>query len=80
MAMFGWEDANMARVYTRKAAQKKMALSGAAKVSQINQCPTDRPTDKKYEENQHAKMIVALPTGTIFDCGRPRRVMTTQAG
>jgi integrase len=33
MAMFGWEDADMARVYTRKAAQKKLAASGAAKVA-----------------------------------------------
>ena len=33
MAMFGWEDADMARVYTRKAAQKKLAASGAAKVT-----------------------------------------------
>jgi hypothetical protein len=33
MAMFGWEDADMARVYTRKAAQKKQAASGAAKVT-----------------------------------------------
>ena len=33
MAMFGWEDADMARVYTRKAAQKKLAVSGAAKVT-----------------------------------------------
>jgi len=33
MAMFGWDDANMARIYTRKAAQKKLAASGAAKVS-----------------------------------------------
>jgi integrase len=32
MAMFGWENADMARVYTRKAAQKKLAASGAAKV------------------------------------------------
>jgi hypothetical protein len=32
MAMFGWEDANQAWIYTRKAAQKKMAISGAAKV------------------------------------------------
>ncbi len=31
--MFGWEDAGMARVYTRKAAQKKLAASGAAKVT-----------------------------------------------
>jgi integrase len=33
MAMFGWEDASMARVYTRKAEQKKLAASGAAKLS-----------------------------------------------
>ncbi len=33
MAMFGWEDADTARVYTRKAAQKRLAASGAAKVS-----------------------------------------------
>jgi integrase len=33
MAMFGWENADMARVYTRKAAQKKLAASGAAKLS-----------------------------------------------
>ena len=33
MAMFGWEDADMARVYTRKAAQKKLAASGAAKLA-----------------------------------------------
>jgi integrase len=32
MAMFGWDDARMARVYTRKAAQKKLAASGAAKL------------------------------------------------
>ena len=36
MAMFGWEDANMARNwYTRKAAQKKLAKSGAAKLTQM---------------------------------------------
>jgi hypothetical protein len=34
MAMFGWEDADMARRYTRKAAQKKLAKSGAAKLTQ----------------------------------------------
>ena len=32
MAMFGWEDADQARVYTRKAAQKRLAASGAAKL------------------------------------------------
>src|SRR5208337_5494770 len=41
MAMFGWDDANMARVYTRKAAQKKLAASGAAKHRQ-DHCPTFR--------------------------------------
>jgi integrase len=35
MAMFGWENADMARVYTRKAAQKKLAASGAAKLSLV---------------------------------------------
>ncbi len=34
MAMFGWENADMACVYTRKAAQKKLAASGAAKLFQ----------------------------------------------
>ena len=33
MAMFGWENADMARVYTRKAARKELAASGAAKLS-----------------------------------------------
>jgi hypothetical protein len=32
MEMFGWENADMARVYTRKAAQRKLAASGAAKL------------------------------------------------
>ena len=47
MAMFGWEDADMARIYTRKAAQKKLAASGAAKVShaRIIVPPTVPPTD-----------------------------------
>ena len=63
MAMFGWEDANMARVYTRKAAQKKMALSGAAKVNQLNKCPTDCPTEEKSDEFQQVKAPMALPTG-----------------
>lgn len=63
MAMFGWEDANMARVYTRKAAQKKMAMSGAAKVSQLNECPTDCPTEENDEEIQPFITSMALPTG-----------------
>ena len=33
MATFGWENADMARVYTRKAAQKKLAASGVAKLT-----------------------------------------------
>ena len=32
MAMFGWDDAGMARLYTRKTAQKRLAASGAAKL------------------------------------------------
>ena len=45
MAMFGWANADMARIYTRKAAQKKMAASGAAKVAHSRgPCPTDCPT------------------------------------
>ena len=32
IAMFGWEVAGTARIYTRNAAQKKLAASGAAKV------------------------------------------------
>jgi hypothetical protein len=34
MAMFGWEEADMARRCTRKAAQKKLAKSSAAKLAQ----------------------------------------------
>ena len=52
MAMFGWEDANMARIYTRKAAQKKMAASGAAKVSLgFPVVPPPVPPHKKPKEN-----------------------------
>jgi len=32
MALFGWENPEMARIYTRKAAQKRMAVSAAAKI------------------------------------------------
>jgi Phage integrase family len=35
MAMFGWETVDMARVYTRNAAQKRLAASGAAKLGYI---------------------------------------------
>jgi integrase len=34
MAMFGWDDPAMARIYTRMAAQKKMAENAAAKMNQ----------------------------------------------
>ena len=52
MAMFGWDDANMARVYTRKAAQKKMAASGAAKVSNARIIvPPTVPPRKKSSKN-----------------------------
>jgi integrase len=48
MAMFGWDDANMARIYTRKAAQKKLAASGAAKLGLTNEIvPPSVPPDKK---------------------------------
>jgi integrase len=48
MAMFGWEDADMARIYTRKAAQKKLAASGAAKLSHgANAVPPSVPQKRK---------------------------------
>jgi integrase len=48
MAMFGWEDADMARIYTRKAAQKRLAASGAAKLgySEIIVPPAVSPARK----------------------------------
>jgi len=53
MAMFGWDDANMARVYTRKAAQKRLAASGAAKVSNsgIIVPPIVPPVEKPSKNN-----------------------------
>jgi integrase len=53
MAMFGWEDANMARVFTRKAAQKKLAASGAAKLTySSNVVPlTVPPVEKTIKNN-----------------------------
>ena len=45
IAMFGWDDADMARVYTRKAAQKKLAASGAAKLM-IDAVPLEEKTNK----------------------------------
>ena len=49
MAMFGWDDPKMARIYTRKPAQKKLAASGAAKVSHII-VPPSVPTEKEDQE------------------------------
>ena len=53
MAMFGWEDADMARVYTRKAAQKRLAASGAAKLaySQITVPPAVPPVKYPQKNN-----------------------------
>jgi len=53
MAMFGWEDADMARVYTRKAAQKRLAASGAAKLaySQISVPPAVPPAKSPRQNN-----------------------------
>jgi hypothetical protein len=51
MAMFGWDDANMARIYTRKAAQKKLAASGAAKVNQMIVPPSVPPAEKDSKNN-----------------------------
>ena len=52
MAMFGWDDANMARVYTRKAAQKKLAASGAAKLNLTKKIvPPSVPPVKKDSKN-----------------------------
>jgi hypothetical protein len=56
MAMFGWDDANMARIYTRKAAQKKMAASGAAKVSNSRVIvPPTVPPEEKASKNSALK-------------------------
>ena len=50
--MFGWEDADMARIYTRKAAQKKLAASGAAKVSHSRiVVPPSVPPPEKIRKN-----------------------------
>ncbi len=54
MAMFGWDDANMTRIYTRKAAQKKLAASGAAKFGHrtIIVPPTVPPVEKTKENSR----------------------------
>jgi integrase len=53
MAMFGWDDADMARIYTRKAEQKRLAASGAAKVShsRIVVPPSVPPLQKPNKNN-----------------------------
>ena len=56
MAMFGWENADMARVYTRKAAQKKLAASGAAKLSFAGLIvPPTVPPEEKISKNNDIK-------------------------
>jgi integrase len=52
MALFGWENAEMARIHTRKAAQKRMAVSAAAKM-QKGMIPGDLrvPPSVPPEEN-----------------------------
>jgi hypothetical protein len=54
MAMFGWDDAKMARIYTRKAAQKKLAASGAAKVGQTIVPASVPPRERGNENNMLA--------------------------
>jgi hypothetical protein len=50
--LFGWEDADMARVYTRKAARKKLAMSGAAKVThRATIVPPNVPTHGMVRKN-----------------------------
>jgi integrase len=52
MAMFGWDDASMARVYARKAAQKKLASSGAAKLALTEKIvPPSVPPEGKDNQN-----------------------------
>ncbi len=54
MAMFGWDNANMARIYTRKAAQKKLAASGAAKLASRGIIvPPSVPPDKNIFGNNY---------------------------
>ena len=56
MALFGWDNARMARIYTRKAAQKKLAVSAAAKMAsgaakERAGVPLAVPPDKKLIKN-----------------------------
>jgi hypothetical protein len=52
MAIFGWDDASMARIYTRKAAPKKLVASGAAKLGLTNKIvPLPVPPKEKIIKN-----------------------------
>ena len=52
----GWEDADMARVYTRKAAQKRLAASGAAKLGYREAIvPLTVPPSKLVNKNNNIK-------------------------
>jgi integrase len=68
MAMFGWEDADQARIYTRKAAQKKLAASGAAKLnlSRIIVPPSVPPPIKTFGNSHLQKGWLPGP-----DCDNP---------
>jgi Phage integrase family len=64
MAMFGWDDANMARIYTRKAAQKRLAASGAAKLRIV---PPIVPPNKNVIENNEIERYWR-PVGESNSC------------
>jgi hypothetical protein len=83
MAMFGWEDAGMARAYTRKAAQKKLAASGAAKLSHPLSCKKKKTTksmrlrhrwcpgadlNHRHADFQSAALPTELPGHFPFKC------------
>jgi len=76
MAMFGWENADMARVYTRKAAQKKLAASGAAKVSLARPIvpPTVPPEEKDREINELGEWWYSL--GELNPCFQIENLMS----
>ncbi len=64
MAMFGWEDADMARVYTRKTAQKKLAVSSAAKVAhRVTIVPPTVPPLGMVSKKQHVRSWMVDTTG-----------------
>jgi hypothetical protein len=52
MAMSGWDGAAMARVYARKAAQRKLASSGAAKLNYTKKI-VPPPVPPKENDNQN---------------------------